>query len=47
MIRFILGLYILAANGIAIPDAVWVISWITLAYAGWLEYGKRRKNGGF
>ena len=28
MIRFIMGLYILAANGLAIPDAVWIISWV-------------------
>lgn len=30
MIRFIMALYILAVNGFAVPDAVWVISWVML-----------------
>lgn len=28
MIRFVMALYILAANGFAVPDTVWTISWV-------------------
>lgn len=30
MIRFVMCLYILTANGFAVPDAVWSISWVML-----------------
>lgn len=33
MVIFILALYIIAANGFAIPDAVWTISWVAFGLA--------------
>lgn len=30
MIRFVMCLYILAANGFVVPEAVWAISWVML-----------------
>lgn len=30
MIRFIMALYIIAENGLAIPETVWTISWVML-----------------
>lgn len=31
MITFILLLYVLAANGFVIPEAIWTISWVLFA----------------
>ena len=33
MVRFILCLYILAANGFVIPDPIWTISWVWFGVA--------------
>ncbi len=34
MIKFILALYIIGANGFVIPAAVWTVAWVACGLAG-------------
>ena len=44
MAMFIMGLYILAANGFVIPDPIWTISWVLLGFTCFCAVAKALKE---